>query len=179
MKPAPATTIDLDRLALSHGEGRRLGLPILLGSLALGSQQYRPVPEAVDATLSVSRTASGHAFRLSFGVRLEGPCMRCLLDAGVDLEVEAREVDQPSTDDEELTSPYVEEGMLEVGRWAHDALVLATPAQILCREDCPGLCAVCGERLEGADPADHRHDEGGDPRWAKLRDLEVGGGDKG
>ena len=44
--------------------------------------------------------------------------MRCLRDASVELEVDAREVDQPSTDDEELTSPYVEEGVLEVGRWA-------------------------------------------------------------
>ena len=32
MQPAPQTTLDLDRLALSHGEGRRLELPIGLGA---------------------------------------------------------------------------------------------------------------------------------------------------
>src|SRR5688500_20412890 len=115
MQPAPQTTLDLDRLALSHGEGRRLELPVRLGAVDLGGQTYRPVPEETDVSLSVSRTASGYAFRLTFGVRLEGPCMRCLSDASVELEVDAREVDQPSTDDEELTSPYVEEGVLEVG----------------------------------------------------------------
>jgi hypothetical protein len=30
---------------------------------------------------------------------------------------------------------------------------------------------VCGESLNDADPADHEHDTGGDPRWAKLREL--------
>jgi uncharacterized protein len=102
--------------------------------------------------------------------------VRCLRDASVELEVDAREVDQPSTDDEELNSPYVEEGILDVGQWAHDALVLAMPAQILCREDCEGLCAVCGERLEGAEPGAHDHGEAVDPRWLKLRELEVSDG---
>ena len=179
MQPAPQTTLDLDRLALSHGEGRRLELPISLGSVDLGGQTYRPVPETGEVSLSVSRTASGHAFRLEFGVRLEGPCMRCLRDASVDLAVDAREVDQPSTDDEELTSPYVTEGVLDVGRWAHDALVLAMPVQILCEPDCAGLCAVCGERLEGAEPGAHDHGESDDPRWAKLRELQIGEGESG
>jgi uncharacterized protein len=179
MQPAPQTSLDLDRLALSHGEGRRLDLPVSLDAIDLGGQTYRPVPAAGEVSLSVSRTASGHAFHLAFGVRLEGPCVRCLRDAGVDLSVEAREVDQPSTDDEELTSPYVEEGVLDVGRWAHDALVLAMPVQVLCQEDCPGLCAVCGERLEGAEPGAHDHGEAVDPRWAKLRDLQVGEGESG
>ena len=115
MQPAPQTMLDLDRLALSHGEGRRLELPIRLGAVDLGGQTYRPVPEAGEVSLSVSRTASGHAFHLAFSVRLEGPCVRCLRDASVELSVDAREVDQPSTDDEELTSPYVEEGILDVG----------------------------------------------------------------
>jgi uncharacterized protein len=43
----------------------------------------------------------------------------------------------------------------------------------LCREDCAGLCAVCGESLNDADPEDHRHGGGGDPRMAKLRDLKL------
>ena len=32
MQPAPQTTLDLDRLALSHGEGRRLEMPVRLGA---------------------------------------------------------------------------------------------------------------------------------------------------
>jgi uncharacterized protein len=45
--------------------------------------------------------------------------------------------------------------------------------QPLCREDCAGLCPVCGESLNEADPGAHRHSQGGDPRMAKLKDLKL------
>jgi uncharacterized protein len=99
--------------------------------------------------------------------------MRCLEDAAVDVEVDAREVDQSGTEDEELRSPYVEDDELDLGRWAHDAAVLALPTRILCRPECAGLCPVCGELLNDADPADHEHDASGDLRWAKLKELEL------
>ena len=97
--------------------------------------------------------------------------MRCLDDARVEVAVDAREVDQPSSDDEELTSPYVDDGILDLAAWAHDALALALPQQLLCRPDCAGLCPVCGESLNDADPAAHEHPREPDPRWAKLREL--------
>lgn len=172
-KPAPPTIIDLAQLALSSGEGARLDVPVHLGAIELGGQSYAPTPEAVAARLEVSRLSQGHAFRLRFPLAVEGPCMRCLEAAEVSTEVEVREVEQADTDEEELRSPYVEEERLDVGRWARDAAVLSLPSQVLCREDCAGLCPVCGEPLNDADPADHRHESGGDPRWAKLRDLEL------
>jgi uncharacterized protein len=82
-------------------------------------------------------------------------------------------VDQGGTADEELRSPYVADGELDLGRWANDALVLAFPSQPLCRPDCAGLCPVCGGSLNEADPEAHRHSKGGDPRMAKLRDLKL------
>jgi uncharacterized protein len=99
--------------------------------------------------------------------------MRCLADAHVPVEVDAREVDQPGIEDEELRSPYIEGAELDLRAWAHDALALALPLQLVCRPDCRGLCAVCGASLNDADPAAHRHEEGDDPRWAKLRELRL------
>ena len=49
---------------------------------------------------------------------------------------------------------------------------LALPPQLLCREDCAGLCAVCGENLNEAGP-DHAHERAPDSRWAKLSELEL------
>ena len=68
----------------------------------------------------------------------------------LDLEVEAREIDQAGTDDPELRSPYVADDELDIGRWAHDAAILALPTRILCRPDCAGLCPVCGESPQRA-----------------------------
>lgn len=163
--------VELGRLSLAYGEGTRLDLCVRLDPLELGGQAYAPLPGSVDASLDVSRPSNGHAFRLRFPLHLEGPCMRCLETAVVETEVDAREVDQRDTDDEELRSPYVVGDELDVGRWAHDAALLAMPARILCRPDCAGLCPVCGESLNDADPAAHEHESAPDPRWAKLNEL--------
>jgi len=167
-----STIIDLARLSLSHGEGRRLELPVRLESLELAGQTYAS-PDSVAVRLDVSRPSGGYALRMRFPLRIEGPCMRCLEDGVLETEVEAREVAQENTDDEELRSPYVNDDELDLGRWAHDAAVLAIPTQFVCRPDCAGLCPVCGESLNDADPADHEHDAGPDPRWAKLRELKL------
>jgi uncharacterized protein len=165
--------VDLDRLALSSGQGRRLDVPVMPGEIELGGQDYASVPASVEVRLDVSRTSSGHALRLRLPLRLEGPCMRCLEPAALSIEIDSREIDQPISGDEEMLSPYVSEGLLDVGRWAHDAVALALPVRITCRENCLGLCTVCGESLNDADPEVHRHNQGGDPRWAKLRDLDI------
>lgn len=167
------TTIDLGRLSLSYGEGARLDLEVPLDPLELGGQTYVPAGGAVYTRLDVSRQSSGFAFRLRFALRVEGPCMRCLDAAAVEAGIDAREVDQSDTEDEELRSPYVAGDELDLGRWTHDAAVLAIPTQVLCRPECAGLCPICGESLNDADPAAHEHDAGGDPRWAKLRELKL------
>lgn len=168
-----STIIDLARLSLTHGEGRRLDLPVRLEPLALGGQDYLVVPDTVEARIDVSRPSNGWAFRLRFPLRVEGPCMRCLEPAGQEIGVDAREVAQENTEDEELRSPYVVDDELDLGRWAHDAAALALPGQFLCRPDCAGLCPDCGESLNDADPADHEHGTGEDPRWAKLKELKL------
>ena len=169
---AANTTIELARIAPSPGAGTRLELDLEPGEVSLGGHTYALSPAVVVGRLEVSRTASGFAMRLAFEAALTGPCMRCLADAGVHVSVEAREVDQAGTDDEELRSPYVADGRLDLDAWAHDALVLAIPQQLLCRPDCAGLCPVCGESLNDAEPGAHDHPREPDPRWAKLRELQ-------
>ena len=137
-----------------------------------GGQAYAVVGDSVDARLDLSRTAAGYAVRMRFTAHVSGPCMRCLEEADVSVDVDAREVEQEGTEDEELRSPYIEDDQLDLASWAHDALALALPLQPLCRPDCKGLCPVCGASLNDADPDEHRHDPAPDPRWAKLRELK-------
>jgi uncharacterized protein len=163
--------VDLARLSLSYGEAASLDVPVPIATVKLAGQDYLARPNPVDARVDVSKTSSGYALRLRFAVELEGPCQRCLDPARLSVDVEAREVEQAGTDDEELRSPYVDGEELDIGGWARDAVALALPGQILCRPDCAGLCPVCGESLNDSDPEEHRHGSGGDPRWAKLREL--------
>jgi uncharacterized protein len=170
---AAYNTIELARIAPTPGDGKRVELELEPGRVELGGHTYEFEPPLVEGRLDVSRTASGYALRLAFAGEIAGPCVRCLGAARVGVEVESREVDQPGTDDEELRSPYVAGGELDLGAWAHDALVLSMPQRLLCRADCAGLCAVCGESLNDAAAGAHDHPSEPDPRWAKLRELKL------
>jgi uncharacterized protein len=170
MAPA-AHDFDLGGLRLSAGEGRRLELEAPIEPLLLGSERYLAEPARVPVELTISRMiGGGYALRLRFSAAISGPCMRCLRDASPIVEVDAREVDRPGGG-EELDSPYVQGETLDLAGWARDAFALALPAKILCREDCAGLCPVCGADLN-ADPG-HEHEREPDPRWAKLRELRL------
>lgn len=170
--PDRADILDLTRIAPSPGDGRRVELDVVPGELEYGGTSYGVTGEAATARVDVSRTATGYALRLRFAAAIKGACVRCLEDAQMRIEVDAREVDQPGGGDDELRSPYVESAELDVRSWAHDALALAMPGQFLCRPECAGLCPVCGDSLNDAEQGAHDHARARDPRWDKLRELQ-------
>jgi uncharacterized protein len=163
------TTFDLRRVRIRSGEQYRDDVDVQLTPLELGGQRYLPVPEEAPAELTITRAASGTVYELAFRVRLHGPCYRCLGDAVLDLPLSLREyqANDPGAD-EELRTPYVADGRLDLSAWARDGIALALPDKILCRPDCAGLCAECGLPLDDG----HTHEEAeADPRWAELEKL--------
>ena len=164
------TTVDLRRLRLRPGEELTDEHEVAIAPLELGGQRYAAVPELVSAVLTVTRAANGTAFRLRLTTQLHGPCYRCLDDAAFDQPIDVREyqADDPEGDDE-LESVYVADGRIDLSAWGRDSMVLALPDKILCREDCAGLCPVCGKNLN-REPHGHEGEEL-DPRWADLAEL--------
>jgi uncharacterized protein len=162
---------ELGRLGLRSGEGRRLDLEVAIDPLEFGGERYAPGSAKRPVTLDVARTTQGYSLRLRYRVTLSGPCARCLENAEQGVRVDVREVDQPGGG-EELRSPYLRDDELDLRSWARDALALALPPQIVCRDECRGLCDVCGENLNLADEG-HGHERAPDPRWAKLSELRI------
>jgi len=163
-------TVDLSRLGLSSGEGTSRNASVDIDPVELGGQRYTARGAVTDARLDISRTTTGYALRLRYGLRLEGPCMRCLEGAADQISIDAREVDQPGGGDD-LRSPYLEGDELDLKSWARDALVLALPVRVLCTPDCRGLCGICGANLN--EEPGHAHEREPDPRWAKLSELRL------
>jgi uncharacterized protein len=191
MSPIRTDTFDLGGLRLTAGEGRRLDLHVAIEPFSLGAEKYAVQPEQVPVRLDISRTTGdGYALRLRFEATLAGPCMRCLEPAARSFAVDVREVSlppdprlprapaagrgraKPQEQDDELSSPYLEDGVLDLQGWARDALALGLPSNLLCREDCAGLCPVCGADLNEAGP-EHEHERSPDPRWAALSELHF------
>jgi uncharacterized protein len=171
MREGPGS-IDLERLALRSGQARTLELPLQPDSPMVGGVSYPLVGGGrVPARVEVSRTTGGFALRLLASVTLTGPCARCLEPARLEVPVGAREVEQSGSDDPELSSPYVQDGVLDATSWLHDVIILALPEKILCRPGCAGICEVCGASLNEIEGAEHAHEPPPDPRFAKLREL--------
>jgi uncharacterized protein len=110
-----------------------------------------------------------------------GECARCLTPVSDTVTVPVTELfaypdsTTEQTSDEDEVSHLVGD-MLDLEPVVRDALVLDLPLSPLCREDCRGLCAGCGERLDDL-PADHTHSTT-DPRWAALAERFGGSPEK-
>jgi uncharacterized protein len=163
------TTFDLRKLRLRSGDQARERVEIALDPLVLAGQEYEPRPNPVSAELSVTRASSGTVLELSLDVSLAGPCFRCLTDAELSLELRLREYQAAKPQSEDERTEYLVDDRLDLSAWARDAIALALPDQILCRDDCAGLCPVCGKDLN-AEPHEHA-EERLDPRWEKLSEL--------
>lgn len=165
--------IDTGVIGLSKHDGPGRARPLQLTA---------PAPEqTVSGVLSVEAdiTVSGLLESVSEGVLVSataeatavGSCSRCLIDIAIPVRAEFRElfaypdsITAQTTDPDDV--PRLAADLLDLAPLVHDELVLAMPATPLCTPDCPGLCPVCGERMDSVD-ADHRH-ETIDPRWAAL-----------
>lgn len=171
---ASQNQIDLNALTMRPGDGRRIEFSLDAEPMSIGGQPFA-VKNPVSGLLGISRTNDGYALHLDLSASVSGPCQRCLEGSVQELEIDAREVDHASASDPELRSPYVDDEILDLAAWTRDAIRLQMPEKPLCRPDCAGLCPECGESLNDADPADHEHGQTLDPRFAKLRELDLGG----
>ena len=155
---------------MKPGEVRSETLDVELEPFVLGGQRYDATPPTIPVELEISQPSGATLFDIRLRARLSGACMRCLGFAEIDRLVTAREFfdpDAPASDD--LHSDYVLNDRLQLSTWARDAVALELPEQILCREDCAGLCPVCGKDLN-VEPHEHLEREP-DPRWAALEGL--------
>ena len=164
------TTFNVRTAKLRAGEQFRDVQGVDLEPLELGGQRYVPIPESPEAAITLTQTSYGLVLELELEARMVGPCVRCLADAGVSLQVKSREYQATSPgESDELHSDYVVRDHLQVSTWARDAVALELPDQILCRADCAGLCPVCGKDLN-REPHEHEGEDV-DPRWAALAEL--------
>jgi uncharacterized protein len=140
--------------------------------------------EPIDARVHLVRTNRGILVDADVRTALALECSRCLGDIAVPVEARIQEEYLPSLDiasgrplptsDEPDVLRLTDHHELSLEIPIREAILLAEPIAPLCRPDCPGLCVVCGGRL---DAGAHDHpDEEIDPRLEALRGLLVDGG---
>ncbi|HEU4919443.1 MAG TPA: DUF177 domain-containing protein [Candidatus Limnocylindrales bacterium] len=137
--------------------------------------------DPIEGRVRLARTNRGLLVSASFTTSLQAECSRCLREIEVPIEVSIEEEALPAIDiasglplppeagaeDEPLR--LTDHHELDLETPVREAIQLEEPIAALCREACPGLCAVCGTPLDEGDH-DHPSDEV-DPRLEALRDF--------
>lgn len=134
------------------------------------------VPAGADLSLDLRLESVSEGVLVSGSVTgpVEGECGRCLRPIADALTVSVQELYAYANSTTDETTEEDEVGrlhgdLIDLQPALRDAVVLALPANPLCRPDCPGLCPECGGLWDDL-PADHSHQQG-DPRWAALSKL--------
>lgn len=126
------------------------------------------------------KNAAGVEISGSINGKLNIDCTRCLkpvetpLDAAFDVSFisqentpEDKEVQLQQAD---LSADVIQGDQLDLSELAREQILLSLPEQTFCREDCRGLCPLCGKDLNESE-CDCGSDEI-DPRWAALKGLK-------
>jgi len=110
---------------------------------------------------------------------VEADCTRCLEPVKRTFEIPFRDVfvdasletDQRETEiaESDLDESLVIGGRVDMAEVVREQILLAMPEQMLCSEDCRGLCPICGGNRNLIDC--NCEDDEVDPRWAALKNL--------
>jgi len=149
-------------------------------TIDLGEELRQADP--IEGHVRLARTNRGLLVIADLATSLQAQCSRCLRDIEVPIEIFIEEEALPTIDfhsgapvtagpGEEESIRLTDHHELDLEGAVREAIILAEPIAPLCRENCPGLCTACGERLDEG-THDHPSDDI-DPRLEALRSFKV------
>ncbi len=166
--------VNLTDVLTSEGKTEELHVPIEMTSFSNGIETY-PVVEKSTVDLKLSNISKGKArVEGSATVVLRMSCDRCLKEVDETILLTFfREVfapDEIAEGTEEKSDQIFMEGYeLNVEDLINSEILLNLPMKVLCREDCKGICTMCGKDLnEGQCGCDTFVP---DPRMAMIKDI--------
>jgi uncharacterized protein len=179
LDPRQPLVLDTRELGRRPGSMRRVRQTVIAPEEMGRPLASIPAGSELELDLRMESVMEGVLVSGTVGAVMSGECGRCLDPVSAHLQVDIQELysypesgpygagSHPKSDEDEL--PSLVDDLIDLEPVLRDALVLDLPMSPLCREDCPGLCPDCGERLAEL-PEDHSHDAV-DPRWAALAGL--------
>ena len=109
----------------------------------------------------------------SVDVKLAIPCGRCLEEVPTpihfEIDKELTITDEGIVDEEMEETAYLIGFELDVDKLVYAEILVNWPMKVLCKEDCEGICKVCGANLNKGDCGCQRTEL--DPRMAAIQDI--------
>ena len=166
--------LNLSDVFKEQGKTEQFQVPVEMEAAKIAGMKYSIV-EKEDAIWTLTNIEPGRA-KIEGRVKLvfDAPCDRCLSNMKVELELAPERYAVPpealNPEDEEVDDLSFMEGYnLNTETLLYNEIMENWPAKILCREDCKGLCLVCGRNLNEGECGCDRFVP--DPRLAGIQDL--------
>lgn len=128
-----------------------------------------------DKPLKIKGEIYNNGQTLTFNANVSGTmiteCSRCLEEIEVPISFDINEVlEKSSSGAEKFGDVILFEGhSIEIDDIVASNFLMSISGNYLCKEDCKGLCFVCGHNLNDGDCGCDR--EVVDPRWQALADI--------
>ena len=133
-----------------------------------------PILQKSPVVLTVTNQENKTVFiRGTVDVTLSIPCGRCLEEVptqicfDIDKKLDIQE--GGLVDDEMEENDYLIGFELDVDKLVYAEILVNWPMRVLCKEDCEGICKVCGANLNKGDCGCQRTEL--DPRMAAIQDI--------
>ena len=149
-------------------------VPVGLASFEYQGENY-PFLKKENVELTVQNLGERKIrIELVGAVVLAVPCDRCLKEVSVPVDISmSAEFDFSGSNEESVLdlneTNYIDGYELDVDKLVYEEILLGFPMKVLCKEDCKGICKVCGADLnEGECDCDRTEL---DPRMSVIRDI--------
>ena len=133
-----------------------------------------PIMQKSPVVLTITNQENKTLFiRGKVDVTLSIPCGRCLEEVptqicfDIDKKLDINE--SVLVDDEMEENDYLIGFELDVDKLVYAEILVNWPMKVLCKEDCEGICKVCGANLNKGDCGCQRTEL--DPRMAAIQDI--------
>ena len=168
----------LVELASLESKGGKIAHNYTPGELTMDEDQVSlAAPPRI--TGRIQRSGARLTFEGQVDAELRVECDRCLKPVEVPV-ASIFEVDYVTADvyhaeqaaeilEEDLSLSVFDGEVIDIDEIVREQLLLALPFQILCQENCKGLCALCGTDRNLNDCKCQQTEI--DPRWAALKEI--------
>ena len=168
--------LELDKLEEESGKFARV---YETNELPLDSEVRLVEPAEVRGR--IRRDGKEVELRGKLDTKLEVMCGRCLQPVQLPIATEFKErfvravswaaEEQHELQAEDLDLAVFDGEGIELDDLVREELLLAVPVNVLCREDCRGLCPTCGIDRNLSDCQCQTNEI--DARWEKLKELQM------
>ena len=169
--------IELDKL---EGKASAFSHAYAPGELQFHDERLR-LTRPPEISGRISRKGATVALKGCLSARAEVDCDRCLKAIAFPVSVDFSLQYITAEDYESSHAAELEEAemmlsvfdgqAIDIDEIVREQVLLAVPARALCREDCQGLCPVCGGDRNVNECSCQEAET--DPRWAALKDFRF------